>query len=372
LGPVRTNGHPVLQTHNNVAVIHVVAPGQVGGLESVVRALTQAQAARGDRVHVVAVLDGPRPERHAFLDALVVEHSVLTVPSRAYTKERAAVAALCARWRPDVVHTHGYRTDVIDSGVARRLGLPTVTTVHGFTGTGWRGRLYERLQRRAFRRFDAVVGGWRPLVSLLTNDGIAPSRVHLIPNAWSARPFATRAEARRALGLGDGFIAGWIGRLSREKAPDLFLTALGYLDASIGAAIVGDGRERAALASQSTRVTWLGQVHDAARYITAFDVLVLSSRTEGTPIVLFEAMAAGVPVVSTSVGGVPDVVSEREALLVPSERPDELARAIASVQDDPTAARARAQAAAARLARDFAVEPWVERYATVYRGVRRQ
>jgi len=85
--------------------------------------------------------------------------------------------------------------------------------------------------------------------------------------------------------------------------------------------------------------------------------------------VLFEAMAARVPVVATAVGGVPDVVSEREALLVPPGRPDDLARAIAEVRDDPTSATARADAAAARLATEYAVAPWVERYAAVYRGV---
>ena len=113
----------------------------------------------------------------------------------------------------------------------------------------------------------------------------------------------------------------------------------------------------------------LGQIADAARLIPAFDVLVLSSRTEGTPIVLFEAMAARVPVVATAVGGVPDVVGEREALLVPPDRPDALARAIASVREDPGSARARAAAAATRLATEYAVGPWVERYAAVYRGV---
>jgi glycosyltransferase involved in cell wall biosynthesis len=306
-----------------------------------------------------------------FLDSLSVEHTVVSLPPRAYSRERAAIAVLCSRLRPDIVHTHGYRADVIDSGVARRSRVPTVTTVHGFTGTGWRGRLYERLQRRAFRRFDAVVAVSRPLATLLRNDGIAASRVHVIPNAYANRPFATRAEARQALNLGDGFVAGWIGRLSREKAPDVFLAALARVDGAVRGAIVGDGREREALAAQSSKVTWLGQVSDAARLITAFDVLVLSSRTEGTPIVLFEAMAAGVPVVSTAVGGIPDVVSPREALLVPSERPDELARAIASVRDDPGAARERAQAAAARLASDFAVTPWVERYASVYQAVRK-
>ena len=86
--------------------------------------------------------------------------------------------------------------------------------------------------------------------------------------------------------------------------------------------------------------------------------------------VLFEAMAAHVPVVATAVGGVPDVVSDTEALLVPPERPDALARAIEAVRDDPDAARTRAAAAAKRLSTEYAVGPWVERYAAVYRGVR--
>lgn len=357
----------VLQTDDNVAVLHVVAPGQVGGLESVVLALTAGQAARGNRVHVAAVLDG-QPQKHAFLDALGVDHTACVLAPRDYRGERARIAALCARLRPDIVHTHGYRPDVIDAAIARRAGIPTVTTVHGYTGAGgWRGRLYEYLQRRAFRRFDAVVAVSRPLATSLRNDGVAPSRVHLIPNAYAARPFVSRDDARRTLGLGPGFIAGWIGRLSPEKAPDVFVSAISQLDAQISGAIVGSGREAP---RNSERVFMLGQVADAARLITAFDVLVLSSRTEGTPMVLFEAMAAGVPVVTTAVGGVPDVVTDKEALLVPPERPDALARAIAAVRDDPASARSRAEAAARRLETEYAVAPWVERYAAVYRAVR--
>ena len=315
---------------------------------------------------MASILDGPRPQKHTFLDNLGVEHSVIAVPPRAYRRERAAIADLCSRLRPDIVHTHGYRTDVIDSGVARRAGIATVTTVHGFTGVGgWRGRLYEYLQRRAFRRFDAVVAVSRPLVSLLQADGVPRDRVHLVPNAYAGRSFESRNNARRMLGLGDGFIAGWIGRLSREKAPDVFVAALSKLPGLSGA-IIGSGRE-APLTSD--RVVMLGQIADAARVIAAFDVLVLSSRTEGTPIVLFEAMAANVPVVATAVGGVPDIVSEREALLVPPENPDALARAIAQVRDDPISARERAAAAATRLATQYAVGPWIERYAAVYRSV---
>ena len=354
----------MLQTYDNVAVIHVVAPGQVGGLESVVLALTAGQAARGDRVHVAAILDGQPPEQHAFLDGLGVDRTVIALPPRAYGRERAAIAALCARLRPDIVHTHGYRTDVLDSGVARRLKIPTVTTVHGFTG---RGRLYEYLQKRAFRKFGAVVAVSRPLVTMLQTNGVPPDRVHLVPNAYAPRDFVPRREARHTLGLGDGFIAGWIGRLSPEKAPDLFVTAIERLS-GISGAIIGSGRE---IPPNSQKVAMLGQIPDAARLITAFDVLVLSSRTEGTPIVLFEAMAARVPVVTTAVGGVPDVVSDKEALLVAPERPEALAAAIAAIRDDPASARERADAAANRLANEYAVAPWVERYAAVYRAAAR-
>lgn len=106
----------------------------------------------------------------------------------------------------------------------------------------------------------------------------------------------------------------------------------------------------------------------AERLFRAFDALVLSSRTEGTPIVLFEAMAAGVPIVATRVGGVPDMLSPREAELVPSGDPAALAAAIRGIHRDPGAAAAKARVARERLCREFQAEPWIERYEAVYRA----
>ncbi|PYP94454.1 MAG: hypothetical protein DMD34_08540 [Gemmatimonadetes bacterium] len=120
-----------------------------------------------------------------------------------------------------------------------------------------------------------------------------------------------------------------------------------------------------------SRVTFHGKVDDAARLFPAFDMFVLSSRTEGTPIVLFEAMAAGVPVVATAVGGVPDVVSCTEALLVPPQDPVALAQAIRTALLDPGATHARVTAARARLTREFTLARWVARYDAVYQQVAR-
>jgi glycosyltransferase involved in cell wall biosynthesis len=361
-------------------VLHVVAPSEFGGLERVVQSLARGQAHAGDDVHVAAVLDHASAD-HPLLGALaaagVGTHSIV-VPRRGYWRERAAMLELCRRLRPAIVHTHGYRPDVLDAGAARRLGIPIVTTVHGFTGGGWKNRLYERLQRRAYRRFDAVVAVSRPLREHLILAGVPAERIHVIQNAWQEdAPPLDRRAARRALGVSaDGFRIGWVGRLSGEKAPDVLLDALVHLsDLPLSVSIVGAGQEQQSLFARARRLgverqlQWHGVIPDVARQFAAFDVFVLSSHTEGTPIVLFEAMAAGVPIVTSSVGGVPDVVSATEAALVPPADPVALAAAIRAIYHDPSLGRARAQRARERLLADFAVPPWIDRYDAIYRLV---
>lgn len=363
-----------------MVILHIVAPADVGGLERVVHALALGQREAGHAVHVVAVVSGPEGEQ-AFLRPLaaagVATHAV-RLAGRAYWRERAAVAELCRRLAPDVVHTHGYRPDVVDAGVARRLGVATVTTVHGFTGGGWRNRAYEWLQRRALRRFDAVVAVSRPMAARLR--AVPPERLEILPNAWrEPEPPFERAAARSQLGVADDrFHLGWVGRLSPEKGPDVLVEALALLkDLPFTASIIGDGPERGRLRARGAavgvtdRILWHGAKPEASRLFPAFDVLVLSSRTEGTPIVLFEAMAAGAPIVATRVGGVEDVVTPTEAVLVTPESPAALADAIRAVWSDRAGAAARAVAARARLRARFALEPWLARYQAIYQRVRR-
>lgn len=361
-------------------ILHVVAPGDVGGLERVVYLLTLAQARAGCDVHVATVLE-PGAADHPLPGTLaaggVTAHRLI-LPGRAYRRERAAIDELCRRLGPDVAHTHGYRPDVLDAAAARRVGIPTVTTVHGFTGGGWKNRLYERLQRRAYRRFDAVVAVSRPLAGELIRDSVPADRVHVVQNAWqeSGTP-CDRVSARRALGVDEaGFRIGWVGRLSAEKGPDLLVEALAHLtDLPLSVSIVGHGPEQRSLLARASRlgvagrIRWHGLIPDMGRLFRAFDLFVLSSRTEGTPIVLFEAMAAGVPIVAVHVGGVPDVVSSAEASLVAPENPLAMASAIRAVYCAPAPARARAEQAHARLLEGFSVAPWVRRYHAIYRYV---
>jgi glycosyltransferase involved in cell wall biosynthesis len=366
-----------------MVIMHVVAPAEFGGLERVVQMLGAGLQGLGHEVHVVAVVADPAAAESFFapLSGAGIQTHHVVVAGRAYARERAEIAELCRRLRPDVVHTHGYRPDVIDGGVPRQLGIPAVTTAHGFTGGPLRNRLYEYLQRRAFRRFDAVVAVSRPLRGRLLRAGVRSSRVHVVANAWQrGLPALERAAARQVLGLPEeGFVVGWVGRLSIEKGPDVLIEALPHLKAvPLTVSVIGSGAEqeslqaRAAVLKAADQIRWHGVVPDAERLFTAFDVFALSSRTEGTPVVLFEAMDAGVPIVATAVGGVPDVLSPKTAALVRSEDAVGLAAGIREVYTGPAAAAERAGAARNRLERHFALAPWLDRHVEIYRLVARR
>lgn len=360
-------------------VTHVTAPAPVGGLESVVAAVAGGLAARGHDVRLVVLLGlGPQDRCEAFreLRARGVDLREIRLPPRSYGAEVGAVARVL-REAGGLAHCHGYHADLVGwwAGVGSRRRL--VSTVHGFTGGGLKNRIYERLDRWALARFDAVVAVSAPLRQQLIARGIRSQRVHLIPNAWASSdaPYA-RNVARGELGLpAEGLVVGWVGRLTEEKGPDLFVDAMTRLPGDVNASVLGDGPLRPTLVARARsagltgRIRWHGVVPRAARLLAAFDVLVLSSRTEGTPMVLLEAMAAGVPVVATAVGGVPDVAPGGEVLLVPKPTPEAVATGIAQCLADPDAATARAAAAKARVRAGYDLETWLDRHEELYRSL---
>lgn len=365
-------------------VVHVLAPAPVGGLESVVRGLAGGHALRGHDVHVMTLCTPGRyaePFETSLTKAGVTVHHI-TTPSRRYFHEHQQVSAQYSALGPDVVHTHGMRADVVAGWSGRRLRLPTITTVHGFTGASWKLQVYQRLQLMMLPTFDAVVAVSRPLVQQLARRGVPRERLHLVENAWTeSRPIVPRAEARRRLGIDPtqfGTVLGWVGRLSSEKGADVLIEALARIaDRDVGVAIIGDGPRRADLEARASRlgiaerIRWCGPIPEAATMFSAFDAFVLSSRREGTPIVLFEAMAARIPIVATRVGGVPDVLPRGTALLVAPDDPDGLACAIRETVTDPRAAAARAATAQDNLRSRYAADAWLTRYETLYDSIRR-
>jgi glycosyltransferase involved in cell wall biosynthesis len=359
---------------SQMRILHVASPSAFGGLERVVTTLARTQLQQGDDVHVATLSDAPAAKDFlAHLGLWNITTHLGTAGERDYWGQRNELRRLQRLVAPDVVHTHGYRADVL--AAALRSHATRVTTLHGFTGGDFKLRCYEWLQRRVVRSCDGVVAVSEAMARELARGGFHRDRLHIIPNILPPPgPRLTRRAARQVLQLPpEGWIIGWVGRLSREKGLDLLLEALAiHADPRIRLAVIGDGVERAALEAQARalgledRVDWRGAVTGADRLLAAFDVMVLSSRTEGSPIVLLEAIDAGIPVVAAAVGGVPEAVTPATAVLVPAEDPRALAAGIREVQNDPGGAARRSVRAHVRAARNSDPARWVARYAEVY------
>ena len=284
-------------------ILHVLAPAPFGGLERVVRDLSYAQTSIGHEVLVAAVGQEESDVRPFLgsLEPMDVEGVKVLVPPRGYPQERWGVRDLCRRWDPAVLHTHGYRVDVVDGGLGRRWGLGPVTTVHGFTSLrrssvgsdrsfgGMKNRFYEWLQCRMYRRFAAVVAVSNGVRGDLVGRGVPENRMHVVPNAIQEPEFLDRDAARAELGLEEsGFHIAWVGRLTSEKGPDVFLEALSRpeIPDDWRISIIGAGsmeeflRRLAGERGLERSVRFLGTVDNAGRLFRAFHFLVMSSRME--------------------------------------------------------------------------------------------
>lgn len=352
-------------------IILACAPAEFGGLESVVISLATGLQRAGVVVHVAVTVQQEIPP--VFAEALR-ESGVAVVPVRVTTRDYAgeirALKELVVRVGAVALHSHGYRSDFVACIASRATGRRWVSTAHGFIGGSIRGRFYEWLQRRAWRSATAVIAVSEKLQRQIVRSGVPAEQVRLLPNALPIRCEVDGQAARQALGLPEGPVVGWIGRMSHEKGPDVAVAAWCGVDAPHALlAMIGAGPMQASLASQAqgagARVRWVGMVPDAARYLRAFDVLLLSSRTEGTPVVLLEAMHAGVPIVATDVGGVRALLGET-ALLVESENSRGLAQACARLLDSDIERARFAVAAHARVRTQFDHARWIDAHRVLY------
>ncbi|MEP6472537.1 MAG: glycosyltransferase [Gemmatimonadota bacterium] len=363
-----------------VRIVHVAAPGAFGGLESVVAMLTAGIARRGAECTLVLSLDRNAELADLWRDAEAAGVRVVAIRTsgRNYPGKIMQLRRVIQKCRPSVIHSHGYVTDILTPLAASGLHSRLVSTAHGVAGGDWKNRLYERLQHRAWRHYDRVIAVSRPLGNALVASGVRRDRCVVVQNGWAAPyAFLEPAAARLELGLPAAvLVVGWVGRLSPEKGPDIALRAMA-LSSNPGAilVVIGAGGQEPGLRQLARelgiidRVRWAGVIPEAGRFMKAFDLFLLSSRTEGTPIALLEAMAAGRASIATAVGGVPDVLTAREGWLVDRADPAALAAAIddALVHEDER--RARGEAGPARVATHFGAQAWLDHHVQLYRSL---
>jgi len=282
----------------------------------------------------------------------------------------AALTRHLRRLRPDLVHTHTAKAGAVGRMAAFLAGVPVrVHTFHGHVLTGYFGpaatALFRHIETALARRTNLLIAvSPRQREELIGLKVAEPDRIAVIPLGLDLAPFLNAAphagRLRAELGLPpETPLVGLVARLVPIKGVDLFLRAAALLRKRLPRVrfvIAGDGPEREALEGQAAALgldgalRFLGWRHDLPALYADLDLLALSSRNEGTPVCLLEAMAAGVPVVAAAVGGVPDLVQDRvTGRLTPPQDAGALASAMAEILADRPAAQAYAAAARAAV-----------------------
>ncbi|HEY6836006.1 MAG TPA: glycosyltransferase family 4 protein [Gaiellaceae bacterium] len=280
---------------------------------------------------------------------------------------------LCRRLQPDIVHAHSSKAGALGRPAAALARVPVrVFTVHAWPFAAYRGisgRCYlwvERLLRRLTTSFVCVARSIRDRG--VAEGACRPEDAVVIHNAVDVSTFS--APERN----GDVPRIVSVGRFAFPKDFSALVAALASIPTDWRAAFVGEGPLQPEIAGElersglATRVELLGSRDDVPELLAAADIFVLSSRSEGFPVSILEAMAAGLPVVATDVGGISEAVVQGETgLLVPPNDPFALAEALERLIQDAPLRRRLGGAGLERARRDFNVAPYRTAHLELYR-----
>jgi len=352
----------------------LITLSELGGAQTAVSLLLPGLV---DRFEVTLAAQGRGPLRDAAEAAGVpyVELKQVRRPIRPWHDLLGLLelVRLCRRLRPDIVHAHSSKVGVLGRLAGSLARVPSrVYTVHGWSFAaydGLPGRVYLWLERLMRPQTTAVVC----VAEATRGQGIAaracdPSRTVVIHNAVDVGSFGAPVE-----NTGPPRIVS-VGRFAYPKDFATLLKSLTLLEADCRATLVGDGPGLAEVAAAvearglSGRVELLGARGNVPELLARSNIFVLSSRSEGFPVSILEAMAAGLPVVATDVGGVAEAVADGETgLLVPAADPEALASALERLVADVELRRRLGAAGRARALRLFDVPRYRAAHLELYR-----
>jgi glycosyltransferase involved in cell wall biosynthesis len=363
------------ETDRNTTVAQFVENMEIGGLEQMVLALSKRlHTGRFRCVLFCLGKGGPLAE---MADAFGIDVT-------AYDKQEGLdyslsfrLARLLRRERIDILHCHNYGPLVYGSAAARMARIAgAVYTSHGMITSS------EKHQRLLFRlgNMHIVTVSENARRLMLRSSGLSPQRVTVIPNGVDTKAFGKDLDVKKkkaSIGLSDSSRSiGIVARLSPEKDHETLFEAFACFSREFhdvhlvvvgGGDLLGDLQNAAGRLGIESRVHFLGYRHDVVELLAIFDCFVLSSRLEGLPMTLLEAMAAGLPVVATDVGGNREVVLHEETgLLVPEGEPGLLADALQRIFADPETARRMGGRGRKRAREHFDLDKMVGRYVRIY------
>lgn len=327
----------------------------VGSAKAVLAFAEESIRARTDLPNVeLSIMTFSRvPEENSFTAAvrkIGVPLDLVSERKRFDTRVIGQLRELVQKRATDIIWSNSVKSHFLVRWAGLNRSRGWVAFHHGYTATDLKMRIYNQLDRWSLRAADRVLTSSGAFINELERQSVGTNRIHI--RHMPSLPFGhvttdRKLELRRQLGLDDRTrILLSVGRLSREKGHADLIRALPQLRQLTGSTpvrlvVVGEGPERSSLEELrdtlglNRHVALVGQQNDPSPYYAIADVFVLPSHSEGSPNVLLEAMAAGVPVVATAVGGVPEIATDgKDSLLVKKGEPAALAAAAAQLLGD--------------------------------------
>lgn len=282
----------------------------------------------------------------------------------------------------DLLHVHGYFASICSLYIARLMKIQCIATCHGFISTDQKLKFYNQLELIALRACQSIIAVSENVKETLTKNGITSSKIIVMQNAVKFRENNSiddenRTMKRREIGIeSDEFVCGYIGRLSEEKGLKYLILALEEIriaTVSVRLVVIGDGPQRDTMMKLAkernlvSRVIFLGFKKNIEDWLPILDLFVLPSLTEGTPMALLEAMSIGLPVIATSVGGVPNIIKDNEnGIQVQPADYKEISRQIENFIRSPEFRKKISENAINTIKTKFNIQTWCRKIENVY------
>lgn len=359
-------------------IVHLLSSFGMGGQERVAFDLATSQLRAGCWVAALSMApppDGPLAAEFRAAGALVDRVARPRPGVDPWLIPR--IAHWLRRHDVELVHTHNRFALIYGAPAARLAGARVVHTKHGNNPRGGKRLVAGNLAGRLVHAFVAVSPETAEFAR--KRREVDERRLLVIPNGIELGRFhpaaAGRDRVRRELGIdADAWVIGTVGRIAAEKNQALLVQAMApLLGPKTRLVIAGDGPLLTALTEQIGGLGVAGSVHllgarkDVPDILNALDTFVLSSDTEGLPLVVPEAMATGLPVISTAVGGVPSVIDDGQTgFLVPRGDEQALRDRAAALRADPAASRAMGERARSAAITRFSAERMQREYLDLY------
>ena len=371
-------------------VLHLVTRMNIGGPARVLNALATGLAP----AFSVTIGTGyaPAEEGELIADGIALTRLPLVRPVQPLADARALAMTrrLIATSRPSLVHTHMAKAGMIGrlSALSVRERPPIVHTYHGHVLQGYFGRIQQRafleIERMLAKRSDALIAVSPEIRDELVDLGVGrASQYRVIPVGVDLVPYLAATDdghrLRTAMRVPPAAqVIAIVARLVLIKDHETLFQAVQQLD-GVYLAVIGDGElrnrleQRAAQLGISERTSFLGWTHELAPMLADADVIVLTSRKEGTPLALIEALAAARPVVATKVGGVADVVQDGQSglLCLPGDA-NGVAAAISTLLTKRELADRLASEGRRRVIARFGLQPMITAHAALYADIVRR